>query len=139
MEILAAKELKGSSVEFLFTGNLTHKDVLNFYAQNQVDLFLNVSASEGIPVSIMEAMSYGIPTIATNVGGTSELVNTTNGFLLGVNEVEEKLAKTIESFLTLDEAKMLWLRNNARQTITDNFNAQNNYPNFIKQLLYLQQ
>ena len=44
-----------------------------------VDLFLTVSANEGIPVSIMEAQSFGIPVIATDVGGISEIVNNVNG------------------------------------------------------------
>ena len=35
---------------------------------NDFDLFVNMSLSEGIPVSIMEAISFGIPIIATNVG-----------------------------------------------------------------------
>ncbi|NCO54621.1 MAG: glycosyltransferase, partial [Bacteroidetes bacterium] len=47
-----------------------------------VDLFINVSESEGIPVSIMEALSAGIPVIATNVGGTNEIVNNDVGFLI---------------------------------------------------------
>lgn len=41
-----------------------------------------MSDSEGIPVSIMEAMSFGIPVIARNVGGMSEIVNEENGLLL---------------------------------------------------------
>jgi len=49
---------------------LPHNDVLNYYASNPVDVFINTSSSEGLPVSIMEAMSFGIPVIATNVGGT---------------------------------------------------------------------
>ena len=35
---------------------------------------LNTSSSEGVPVSIMEAYSHGIPVVATDVGGNSEIV-----------------------------------------------------------------
>lgn len=139
LQKLAVQKLTGTGVEFAFLGNLAHSEVLNFYEQNQVDLFLNVSTSEGIPVSIMEAMSFGIPSIATNVGGTAELVNDSNGLLIGVNEVEDKLALQIVRLLTLDEDKMLELRDNAMQTINNKFNAQKNYHNFVMQLLYLQQ
>ena len=45
------------------------KDVYKRQAQ-PYHVFLNVSSSEGVPVSIIEAMSFGIPCIATNVGGT---------------------------------------------------------------------
>ena len=38
------------------------------------DIFLLPSFAEGIPVSLMEAMASGVPVVATNVGGVSELV-----------------------------------------------------------------
>lgn len=55
-------------------GATPHEEVINFYRTNQVSAFVNVSASEGVPVSIMEAISYGIPAVATDVGGTAEIV-----------------------------------------------------------------
>ena len=48
--------------------------MLDYYKNNIIDIFINLSASEGIPVSIMDAISFGIPCIATNVGGTGEIV-----------------------------------------------------------------
>ena len=56
-------------------GVVNNQQIIEFYKTNSVDLFLNVSSREGIPVSIMEALSFGIPVFATNVGGTSERVN----------------------------------------------------------------
>ena len=71
---------------FRFLGFLPNAEVKAFYERNSVDLFLNVSESEGVPVSIMEAMSYGIPIIATDVGGTREIViHSVNGYLLSKN------------------------------------------------------
>lgn len=46
------------------------------------DLFLNISESEGVPFSIMEALSAGIPVMATDVGGTAEIIDDTVGRLL---------------------------------------------------------
>lgn len=47
------------------------------------DIFVLSTNYEGLPISIIEAMSYGMPIIATNVGGNSELVeNGKNGFLV---------------------------------------------------------
>jgi colanic acid/amylovoran biosynthesis glycosyltransferase len=55
--------------------------VLGFLTENEVraaldqaDAFVLPSFIEGVPVSAMEAMAIGVPVIATNVGGTSELV-----------------------------------------------------------------
>src|SRR5262249_4290041 len=39
------------------------------------DLFVLPSFVEGIPVSAMEAMAVGVPVIATNIAGTSELID----------------------------------------------------------------
>ncbi|MFW5852317.1 MAG: glycosyltransferase, partial [Bacteroidota bacterium] len=58
-------------ISYTFAGQKTNKEVLSFYSKNYIDIFINVSSSEGIPVSIMEAQSYGIPCIATDVGGNS--------------------------------------------------------------------
>ena len=66
-------------------GALPHAEILDYFRLNPVDLFVNVSASEGLPVSLMEAMSFGVPCCATDVGGTQEIVNAQNGYLLPSN------------------------------------------------------
>lgn len=62
------------NVSFEVLGDVSNEEVGPFYSENPVDFFVNVSESEGMPVSIMEAMSAGVPVIAPNVGGVSELV-----------------------------------------------------------------
>jgi glycosyltransferase involved in cell wall biosynthesis len=47
------------------------------------DVFLLTSVSEGIPTTILEAMSSGLPIVATNVGGVSEaVVDGRSGFIV---------------------------------------------------------
>ena len=77
-------------------------EILDFYKNNYIDLFINLSYSEGIPVSIMEAMSYSIPTLATNVGGVSELVNEDNGVLVERDSIAEEITSDILKFIKLD-------------------------------------
>lgn len=62
------------NVQWSITGHLSNHTIHHFYQKNPVDLFINVSESEGLPVSIMEALSYSIPVAATDVGGIKELI-----------------------------------------------------------------
>ena len=66
-----AKEL-GVSDQVKFLGFLTERKIID-ELQN-ADLFVLPSFVEGLPVSAMEAMAVGVPVIATNIAGTSELV-----------------------------------------------------------------
>jgi glycosyltransferase involved in cell wall biosynthesis len=85
-----------SNVLIELRGYVTNQQLMDFYKNDPVDLFINVSETEGIPVSIMEAMSFGIPCIATNVGGVNEIVNYKNGFLIEKNFANNIIADTIK-------------------------------------------
>lgn len=63
---------EGLTVEL--RGQKPNSEVLAFYTAHRVDAFVNVSSSEGVPVSIMEAIAHDIPVVATAVGGTPEIV-----------------------------------------------------------------
>ncbi|MCK3770207.1 glycosyltransferase [Microbacterium aerolatum] len=69
----AARELP-DSVRIELRGQVSNRELHDFYAHERVDVFVNASLSEGVPVSIMEAISYGIPVVATAVGGTPEII-----------------------------------------------------------------
>lgn len=50
---------------------------------NKVDAYILPSYHEGLPISILEAMSYSLPIISTNVGGIPEILkNGENGFII---------------------------------------------------------
>ena len=114
---------------------LPNKAVKEFYLTHKVDLFVNVSASEGIPVSIMEAMSAYTPVIATDVDGNGEIVQDQyNGFLLSPDFTNEHLAALIEKCANTN---LQPLRENAYNTWNEKFNADKNYSNFVKEILSL--
>jgi colanic acid/amylovoran biosynthesis glycosyltransferase len=94
------------------TGFMDNSDIMRLYAKGEYQIFILPSISipeekreEGIPVSIMEAMSYGIPVISTNTGSINEVVdNNQNGFL-----VKDKSAQDIaDRIINLIENKELW-------------------------------
>ena len=123
------------NVQYEFKGIVPNNKILDFYAENYVDLFINLSSSEGIPVSIMEALSAGIPVMATDVGGTAEAVNNDNGFLIPADFNNADVAKKINAYLSLsDEEKQLY-RNKAYEFWKDNYEARKNYMFFAKKIL----
>ena len=56
-----------------FTGPVSRDAVVNLLKEATV--FINPSYSEGLPTSVMEASAMGVPVVATNVGGTVELID----------------------------------------------------------------
>lgn len=134
-EIRAMAERFPACVRAEFAGALSNADVLDFYRTKDVALFLNVSSSEGVPVSIMEACSFGIPVVATDVGGTGEIVRDgENGFLLKKNFSPEELLRAIRNVRTLSEAQYGRMCKNSRDVWLENFSAERNYPEFYEVL-----
>ena len=84
--------------------------------KTHIDLFLNTSKYEGIPISIMEAIAYQIPCIATHVGGVPEIINNDNGYLLPINFKPIFLTKIISEYFNLSLDKRSRKRENAYLT-----------------------
>jgi colanic acid/amylovoran biosynthesis glycosyltransferase len=125
-----------TSIQCIFPGQLTSSEVSGFYNSIPVDLFINVSEFEGIPVSIMEAQSFSIPVIATAVGGTPEIVNNDNGYLLSENPSPDEIASTLYDILNNKE-KWEKKRDISRIFWEKNFNAEKNYNSFAQELISL--
>lgn len=131
---LAEKKLDFMSFEF--TGDMKNADVLDYYSKTPVDLVLNVSRTEGLPVSLMEAISFGIPVIATDVGGVSEVIkHNYNGRLINAKFVDSDLAFEIKQLAFKETGERQKMRNNARSYWEENFNADNNYSEFVKKII----
>lgn len=131
LEQLAKTELK--EIEYKIYGNMKNSEIVNFYKNNHVDLFINVSSSEGLPVSIMEVASFGIPILATDVGGTNEIVSELNGKLIPKNISCEVLAKEINNLIL--DSKIDKKRKNSRIIWEEKFNARKNYKDFIEKIV----
>jgi glycosyltransferase involved in cell wall biosynthesis len=90
---------------------------------------------EGVPVSIMESLMHGIPCIATNVGGTSEMIeNDSNGYLVDCNFHPVDVAKKILA-LSTNETKWNSLSKKAREKYLSHFNSKKNYEDFYQALI----
>jgi glycosyltransferase involved in cell wall biosynthesis len=76
---------QNKNIEVVFLGDLTNDEVFEIYQKNYIRFFVSVSETEGLPVSMMEAISFGVPVLATDVGGCGEIVTEQTGVLVSVN------------------------------------------------------
>ena len=97
-----------------------------------VDALVNVSASEGVPVSMMEALHAGIPIIGTAVGGIAELVTPDVGMLLPADANAEAFNAAVDA---LPRFKSPAARAAIVQAGRQRFSSANNYRNFCSQVL----
>lgn len=124
-----------SRLTWRFTGHLSPAEVHHLLRRSQFDLIVNVSASEGVPVSLMEAMSYGIPAVATNVGGVSELVDPSCGWLLPADPSPERIARGLLAAYASPKSEEV--REAARNRIAERFSAETNHRRFVDECLAL--
>lgn len=130
-----AKDKLRDNIQYEFKGNIDNAKLMKQYCDKNYYVFVNVSSSEGIPVSIMEATSFGIPCIATDAGGTSEIIKKNkNGFLIDVDITAADLAKEIVQFCRMDPTKYQEIRTTARCLWNEKFNAELNYQNFVNEI-----
>ena len=130
-----AKETLPANIDCEFIGQLTNKKILEFYRNNHIDLFINVSSSEGIPVSIMEAQSFGIPVIATNVGGVKEIItDSMNGYMLEKDFKDEELVSLIASYAQKHDDRKKGLRTTSRSMWETNYSAEKNYTELFNKI-----
>ncbi|MFL5961000.1 MAG: glycosyltransferase [Gaiellaceae bacterium] len=83
-----------------FHGHVPNDQVLAWLAQGRVDVVALPSKSEGLPVSLLEALAHGVPAVATDVGGVAELLGDGCGELVPPGEpaaLAEALGRLLSS------------------------------------------
>ena len=110
-------------------GRIPNKEVLAFYTKHHFDMFVNMSTSEGVPVAIMEASSFNIPILATDVGSTAEEVPAQVGELLPANPTVEEITSAMRKLLTSSYSPRDFWHNH--------YNADKNYKAFAEMLYNL--
>ena len=117
-----------------FPGYQSQHELIQTYLSLPVDVFLNVSSTEGTSVAMMEAISCGIPVLATAVGGNVEVVRKKNGFLLGENPTPNEIA---DALLSVCDQRELWLkkRKGSREVWQERYNETTNFEAFAQKLV----
>ena len=134
LESLAFKLLaQKSNITYELRGYVPVEDIIQFYRDNCVDCFITTSSTEGCPVSVQEAMSFGIPIIGTSVGEMPNMI-TENGVLLSENPLPEEIKNAICKICSSDIENTIMMRKCSRQLWECKYDAQKNTKNFLKEL-----
>ncbi len=128
-----ARNTLPANVKSYFPGYPSLDHLMSFYKNNPVDLFMNVSESEGTPVAVMEAISCGMPVAATGVGGNPEIASEQNGAILSPNPSPEEIGATILSFFDHPDQAME-KRKASRKIWDEKYNAARNFQEWVKLL-----
>ena len=118
-DIIAKRKLLGLDDVVFLPGIQTN--AVDWYSA--MDIFMMTSEFEGLPLSLLEAMSCECVVVATNAGGIKEvLVNRVNGFTAEVDQWGE-LFYAIE-FLLSDPIFLKTISLAARSRVTESFSIQ---------------
>ncbi len=87
-----------------FLGYVPNAEILAWLAAGRVDMVALPSDWEGVPVTLIEALAYGVPAVASDVGGVGELLENGCGLLVPAG-VPEALAAGIRQLLRSPELR----------------------------------
>lgn len=121
-------------ISWNFTGFLTTRQIYDLYRREPFDLFLNLSESEGLPVTFMEAMSFGIPVLSCITGGVGEILDERNSVTVGITDSSGDIAASIVRFVEQDSVTIARYRENAYLTWKEKFNSKKNFSLFARYL-----
>lgn len=101
---------------------LGHLDDMDMFYKS-LDIYINTSVHEGIPMSVLEAMSYGLPVVVPKVGGFSEIVEEgICGYLIDDRDPSEFSDRCVG--LLADPEKREQMSKAARQRVIDHFSRE---------------
>ena len=122
---------KNEAIQLISQLKLGNKITLESFRQDvpdvlaSADIFVLPSLWEGLPIGLLEAMAMGKAIIASNVDGTSEVVqHDENGWLVETDQLVSNLANALVQ-LSTDEEKRNRYQQQALKTVNEKYNAAN--------------
>lgn len=133
-KIQAMLKNRPSNLHVQMMGDVANQEVRSALRAGFFHCIVNVSESEGLPISLMEAAEAGVPMVATAVGGTPEIVTNEVGALLSPSPTINDIADAIERIAGPDWIK---ISQAARRCWSERFDAYSNHQDFYRKLLEL--
>ena len=135
MKNLASERLGDkSNIAYEFAGRVDNKAVMDFYAKGVVDCFITTTSTEGNPVSVQEALSFGIPIIGTTVSDIPCMIQG-NGVLLPENPTAEEDAEAIRKLALCSAEEQRCMREISYKIWERDYDGDTNYHQFVDNLL----
>jgi glycosyltransferase involved in cell wall biosynthesis len=119
-----------NNISYEFKGFVESEQIMEFYEGNFVDAFITTTESEGCPVSVQEAMAYGIPIIGTDIAEIPYMIHG-NGILLGANPKNGEVSRAIKAIHGLSEQDVALMREKSYQLWKENFDGAVNAKKFV--------
>jgi glycosyltransferase involved in cell wall biosynthesis len=120
-----------------YRGQISDKKILSLY-YNAADVLLFTSLAENFPLVILEAMSSGLPIVAFNVGGVSEvLTHQKNGYIASYGNLEE-ISAGLNWILNLTPGERERIKITSSLKIKNNFDItkmNSEYMNLYKEII----
>ena len=107
-ELQEHARLLGIAERVVFLGSATEVEIRNELAA--ADIFVLPSLAEGLPVSLMEAMSVGVPVIASNVAAVGELIDDGHSGRLVPPTDSGSLERALSELLNSHEKRIAFAR-----------------------------
>ena len=123
-------ELKDS---VMFTGQLEKKQLSEYYKKSNI--YIQASGYEGLPHTLLEAISFNLSIVSTPIGGTNEILeNGKNGWVIDLFEgkyPKEKyiVEKVLQILNNYEEDKLK--KANAQKLLEEKFNIIENFKEYI--------
>lgn len=139
MRELAQKKLDGSAdIRYEFTGTMRNTEVVEYYRNHYVSCLITTTQSEGgSPVAVQEALSFGVPVIATAVGELRQMVSG-NGILLSENPSAAETAQAIERMAECYGTEAYFqMCGKSLEIFEEKFNEKRNFSAFAEELTRL--
>lgn len=112
--------IKASKAESYIFAPGSKKNVEDYL--RQADIYVSASKTEGLPLSILEAMACGLPVVATDAGGTKDIIQDgVNGFLIGIDN-EEELKNSLRRLVDDKALRMQYSRGS--RNIAESWNSE---------------
>lgn len=134
-ELISAQNRWATAHKIHFAGSVDNESVLHHYPLFTMKVL--PSTIEGLSQALLESMALGIPVIATNIGGNSELIQDGVNGLLFENGDTKTLAKHIEQLIFNPDSRALFSLA-GKKTALEDFSIErmlDRYEEFFESLL----